>query len=471
MSLKDIYNYASEAWDYHNGESYNLDSWSEFNNEKSFEQGVESASEHPVIYIDPDLLPVKEIKAALYNNLDYLKALGIAAENNDKLRDQIEAQKPGAMDALLKRFDGYGEPLLEEATTADIILGFAGKSPAAISDIMIDGEKHCIVYKPSDGWDSKEDIISAMLDRDEIAKSVAENSSVDGESLNYAIGRHEGIHCNKENDPTGTVEVLEEETRADRLGVLTGVDSDTATLMKDMRHLGANGFGAGHSTGILLMSGDEATTAHVGAAGIYKTMMDTAALNDFAETEDLQANQLLRDDPDAYFAGVHEEIGGYKQQMAEFYEAGPKDFFAKGVIIKGEAVIDYMLNYEAAYRRQVLQEDVPEVEPTRILSEEDRKSYAREYKAYHEAPLEIEDEHTADPSDHPQPEPPIDYDPEIPPLSFSGDDATYAGDAGLLQDVAAAGLHVNPDLMTEPLSADERYSKPDSPQQQQTLSM
>tara|TARA_R110002126_G_C10490543_1_gene503778 strand:+ start:19839 stop:20675 length:837 start_codon:yes stop_codon:yes gene_type:complete len=189
---------------------------------------------------------------------------------------------------------------------------------------------------------------------------------------NRAVGNHEGEHCNTEGG-FYLGGAMDEEARADRSAIENLIQNDlndVAFAYKDWRHLGGGGY---HATGVLLGSQTLVTEHHAFAADNYKNVMklalNTHYLNVTSESPMRYGHEydaLLKENPNEYFSSVHKGLEEVKAETIKAYKDDP-DFVSTHEIILLQTTVNYINNYESAYRRRFLGEDTPETEPVEYI--------------------------------------------------------------------------------------------------------
>ena len=398
-------------------------------NERAFEKGVERTSDVPVVYIDPDKL---------------------TAEDPDKLVEQLvkqmERQMPGSSDLLLQYLK---ETEGEDSTMHDVITEIQDSGGPAGTGITVGDTKFGIMIKPPSNLDTKEELINSFLHNypPEIREAIIENMPGNDRDWNRIVGGHEGEHANSHVDSEDPVITLRGETRADAAAMeqetLNG-RPDMAAALRDLRHLSAGEDDPEHSTGILINSGDTPSAIHIYAAEEYKELIGEALYDNFDwdayEGEATSSNELLLESPEIFFqemqihihalkAGVlanavedeaderfdwdsyegdaydmedlftenpelyEQEVKIYAEKLLTMKENGEKpDLDDINYIVTAQTVIDYSKNFEAAYRRRALGQNVPEHQPTQIIPQEIEQDHYTELDIHlaEEARLEAE---------------------------------------------------------------------------------
>lgn len=360
-----------------------------------------------IIFVDPTVLEEKleEFGATgdILNSQPRLTAfldnlpLEQLEELGETLRNHMEGQVPGSMDAFR---DDLGE-LSDKNAAGRVLL----QGPAATyrpSDI--DGTEYSFVIMPQEYVDSKPDIVNTALgqvdeltpeDR-EMVQNAAEGNyilfneeeveeiidNMPGSNREWIrfIGYHEGEHIEQDVDPT-TLGSFGAEAEADAgagLEASADGDSDIALAWKDMRAL--NGVDAGHAISPLLDSGDQTTTLHMqGAANYQGAMLGIVEENydfDAHEGDATSARELLRENPEAFFSTLNESVESANAGLVSAYNEDPTSYEATGLVVGAQIYTDYMNDFEDAYRRRILDQDVPErTTSTQLIPQEAENQY------------------------------------------------------------------------------------------------
>ncbi len=372
-----------------------------------------------IIFVDPTVLEEKleEFGATgdilnsqprlteFLDNLSYEQT----EELGEVLRDHMEGQVPGSMDTFKSDLGEYSD----RSTAERVLL----QGPAATyqpSDI--DGTEYSFVILPQEYVDSKPDIVNTALGQvDELTpedratvESAAEGNfilfnaeeveeiidNMPGSNREWIrfIGYHEGEHIEQDVDPT-TLGSFGAEAEADSgAGLEAGADGDADITLawKDMRAL--NGVDAGHAISPLLDSGDQTTTLHLEAAQNYQaTMLGIVEANyDFEahEGDATTARELLREDPEAFFSTLNTEVETTNAQLVAALNEDPESYEARGMVVGAQIYTDYMNDFEDAYRRRVLDQDIPErTTSTQLIPQQIEDEYYNDLEVENEIDL------------------------------------------------------------------------------------
>jgi len=365
-----------------------------------YERAVqETAFDADILFVDPTVLEKKlkdfgadaktlassaEVKAFLSTLTDEQKA-----ELGETYQQHLEDQLPGTAQAMLENFsdiDNYTD-LATDALT---------RGPAAISNVEINGNQYGIVYKPNEAFDTKNDIVNTFLSGNTHSESSESQTAIDlspeeienivdnmpGSNREWVstIGYHEGNHIftrSFEVQPNigNPASTLASEASADRAAYYQATyrnDSDVALAFRDLRALSGND--PSHATGPLMDSGDPASYLHLRAASDYQGIMLGAVDNkydfDAHEGSATNAQELLREDPDAFFETLNGHMEEIRGNVLDEYNQNPQEYETTMVVV-GQIYTDYMNDFEDAYRRRVLGEDVPErMTSTQLIPQE-----------------------------------------------------------------------------------------------------
>lgn len=282
----------------------------------AYEEGVEQASDIPVIYIDP-----KEFTGDMQKDIEIL-------------REQLKKQAPG---------------FLANSTDAELA-GWVWISRTAgpfAAQIPYNNGTYCLVNKPPFFMDEKDEIAALISGVDKDLLGYIPGTDI---LWNRAVGIHEGTHCSQPyEDPEDSyniffpdwVQILTDEARADR-AALDDLESnglyEMAQAYIDYRALAASQ-DPGHATSALVDDKGEitATDKHLETA---ITLMDTMStgVSIVLGMELTEARELLGKNPEKFITTIDELL-----------EAGVYD---NTPILK-----EYIEDYAGAYRRQILDPD------------------------------------------------------------------------------------------------------------------
>lgn len=344
----------------------------------AYKQGVAEASRVPVIFVNPD--DIREIDFRFSQRPPYHRNPGYHLER------QLERQVPGATDGVLSRMNEGVIRDSDRVSLTRLARELRESGPAALSRVTINGQEYGLVVMPNRGFDTKEEMTREFfphLDR-QTREAIVRNTP--GTDLQWMriIGNHEGEHLNDPHDQKTSLETLVEEVRADRSAHQRAIergDGDVALALRDFRALRAF-YDPQHASSPLLRSNDAVNPMHFDAADNSLTRMNTAVAASFdwstyagkAKTPD----ELLKENPEAYFTAAQQSIEAYRNRVMAAYEADPTSLDAQRDVIQAQIQIDYANDFEDAYRRRVLGQPVPERVPTQLITQEQEDAYFKE---------------------------------------------------------------------------------------------
>lgn len=385
-------------------------------NEVAFEDAVEKVAEVPVTFIDPDLF-IDALKSVGidYSSLDTVDAVkeafgNLSSEERTSLNEAmakalekyLENELPGSTKALL---DNLSKKAGEEIDTEDLAtLVFAG-GPRAFDGVIVDGEKHGLVVLPAEFMDTKNKVVGAFLHGeydDDVLESIKKNMPGSNAEWGKVIGYHEGEHLDGFDQYANKVAGLEGEVQADRRAIaelIADGDADVALAFKDLRALSNNNKDTIHATGALLNSGDQVSTLHLQVAEIYKEAIFSEVEDSFDwesyEGEATDAEELLKEDPDAFFKVVNNSLAELKVEAMADYDKDPTSYEARGGVVGAQIFTDYIKDFEGAYRRRALgQSDFPDNEPTQLIPQSVEDEFYADLK--HENAIQAAEEEHSD---------------------------------------------------------------------------
>ena len=368
--------------------------------DKAYKIGVLEAADHPVIFIDPNKVLKKTVSCdeecsdPQYCDSDIVRAR--------TFEGQMERQVPESTKALLDKMEKeIGErPSLEKIAER---MSDTDLAPAAINQrIVVDGQEYGVAITPPNDLNSKKEIvyeITKHLDND-IRREIYENTPGTNKDWMRFFGNHEGTHLEEDHSFSMTnLEILIEERRADQGAYdLTRErgQGDIVLAFKDLRSLAAHK-DITHATTPLIDSNDQVTGITYNAASFFReqTIVDMRGNFDFSSH---QANggkatnpgELLKEDPEAYFAVAQKALDDLKNKVMEDYNADPTLLNNQRAVIAAQLTIDYQENFEDAYRRRALGQDIPERSgSTQLISQEAEDAYVANIDL-HEKMIDIE---------------------------------------------------------------------------------
>lgn len=347
----------------------------ELSAEEAYKQGVVEASRVPVIFADPD--NIREIDLRFSQRPPFHRNPGYSLEQ------QLNRQVPGAAAAVLSRAN---EGSTERYSMNQVARVIKEAGPAALSRVMIDGQEYGLVIMPNRRFDSKADMVNDMfdhLDRDTRRAILRNTPGTDAQWMRF-IGNHEGEHLNDHTPRTNVTQTLAEEVRADRSAralALARGEGDIALAWRDIRALRAFG-DPEHATGPLLASEDRVEWQHYHSADFSLALMNQAVQDNFdwanyagkARTP----QDLLKENPEAYFGIVRQEVQDIEATAMAGYNADPNSLPAQRAVIDAQIRIDYFRDFEDAWRRRVMGQDIPERAPTQLITQEQEDAYFKE---------------------------------------------------------------------------------------------
>ncbi len=354
--------------------------------DEAYEMGTREAADHPVIFIDPDKFPITAHghnsgdRDSPEKDIDSLRA--------DALRRQLEKQAPGSTEALL---DWLEKRNGERPTLEDVAKELRGQGPMALSErLVIDGKEYGIAVNPPSAMNSKSEIVDAFTDHLDLgwSRQRAIQDNIPGTTNDWMrlLGNHEGTHL-EVNQPNGLTNLgtLIEERRADQgahdMARERG-QGDISLAMKDLRSLAAHR-DPGHATTPVVDQDDQVTELTFETARDYRSEIhdgikhnfDFATYNSEGGGKATTPEELLKENPEAYFAAAQEVINGRRDDAVENYNDDLELFDNQREIVEAQLLIDYHKNFEDAFRRRVLGENIPERQPTQLISQEAEDSY------------------------------------------------------------------------------------------------
>jgi len=341
--------------------------------EDAYKLGVKEVyTDHPTVFIDPDKIrnrapgpPGKSFRSR-----------GNAAAQS--LERQMERQSEGSTAALKAKFEEDGDSV----SVIEIARALKKQDPAALSDLDVHGHEHGIAIVPRYSVDSKRELTNLFtghFDRS-VRRDVYDNMPGTSQDWMRLVGNHEGAHLTKDLPTETNLQTMIEEVRADRIAIQMAKDrgqDDIALAFKDLRAL-AGGVDPTHSSAPLTNSNDPVTDMHLETAWSFRWKTDEVVDDNFnwdtyggsAETPE----ELLKENPRAYFSTAQKTLDELEAKVVSNYEADPSLDNQKAVF-EAQLMIGYQKNFEDAYRRRVLGEDVPERAPIQLFSQEAEDGY------------------------------------------------------------------------------------------------
>ena len=352
--------------------------------ERAYTDGIEEVSDRDdIFFVDPDKLTSEDPEQLL-----------------KQLLKQVEGQLPGEF----AEYDVDIKDIMTDGESAEAFILFAhdmkDSGPAAATGVGI-------AIMPSSEYETKEAFLRSTLEdiyEEDTVQNIIDNMPGNDKDWNRIVGNHEGTHIAEDNDYDTPLEKLTEETRADvgaEAAALDRGDDDIAFAFRDLRHLRAD-MDISHATGVPLISGDPVSQLHVDVAETFKDTMSNI-VDTFFDWEKYEGKAttpeaLLEENPEAYFdaidKGVNEATSQIENAIATYDQ--PLTFEETTDIVRSQIEVDYIKNYEGAYRRRVMDQDVPEHKPTQFISQEAENAFyvefAEENKEPDPTPAELEQE-------------------------------------------------------------------------------
>jgi hypothetical protein len=303
------------------------------------------------------------------------------------LNQQMESQVPGSTDAIVKKFE---ESEGIDISRRDTALTMKNHGPAALDNLKVNGSENGVAIIPSHEMDSKEEVILEFLQgeysEDEPVYSEAEKEAIianmpgtDNDWMRF-IGNHEGAHLFTDEKVYSNFQTMAEEIAADRIAMQITKDrgqDDIALAAKDLRSLAAWG-DPKHSSAPLSNNNDEITTSHYIVAQDFRGEVDDFVDDNFDwdsyEGDAKNPHQLLKENPDAYFETAEKLTDDLASTAIEDYNKDPSLDNQKAVY-DAQIMIWYHKNFEDAYKRRVMGEDIPERAPIQLFSQEQEEAY------------------------------------------------------------------------------------------------
>ncbi len=343
--------------------------------EDAYRLGVtEVNKDDPTIFIDPDKIRIRPPGPPG-------KRIGSPdSAAGQSLERQIERQANGGTRAL---HDTYYEDEDEPKSVGQMARSLKNYGPAAMADLNVNGRDHGMAIIPDHSFDSKKEIVFEFTDHFDRStrKEILENMPGTNHDWMRLIGNHEGAHAAGQEHGDSYLDTLIEETRADRITrdkLLERGQDDLALAFKDLRAL-AGRVDPTHSSAPLTNSTDPVTDIHLETAWEFRENADEAVDDNFdwdsyqGDAEDAQ--ELLKENPEAYFATAQEQLDVYEAEIMAQYQESPENLDHQRAVIEAQIIIGYHKNFEDAYRRRVMGEDLPERAPIQIITQEQEDAY------------------------------------------------------------------------------------------------
>lgn len=336
--------------------------------ELAFVTAAMESADDTVLFIDPDKLD------------------GATPEERlEQFQDQFNSLKPGAYDAFRQALSDKGSILKDSFFSEKASYGL----PYAVPNIPIDDEDFCIIVKPSREFDTADEIGELYFPHydEDIKNNIINNLALNNDAWNKYAGHHEGEHCNT-TVPQTNHDTLTEESRADRNAWSQYDNTNTISALKDMRRLSPHiaydiKTGATHATAPWNDDNFIATPLHIKAAEIYRDMSNSEINNNFNwerySGEAQKAEELLKENPELYFSAMHKAFDETEQEINDALSQNFVSYDDLKKSILAEYSLHYMREFEDAYRRRALGQDIPERDHTKhYVSDHQKAIYAAE---------------------------------------------------------------------------------------------
>lgn len=342
---------------------------------QAYRDGVREVSNHPVIFID--LNQLKNFRVGPPHHSVHIPTPGYA------LTRQLERQVEGATEGVIQRIKESSKDG-EEYTASRIAREIRNNGPAALPDVKIGGKTYGLALEPSSKYDSKKDLVDAFtepLDR-QTRRAIRENMpGTDSQWMRFA-GNHEGAHLNVRDDNKDQLRTLVEEVRADRIAsekAHSRGEGHIALAFKDLRALTAHLDPTHASSTLMHNHADTARDLHVRHALNNDYAITNAVKHNFDwstyEGKATNPEELLKENPEGYFNAMHKGLASQSVAVMGAYHNDPDNTKRVEAVIEHQIKTDYMRDFEDAWRRRVLGQDVPERAPTQLITQEQEDGY------------------------------------------------------------------------------------------------
>ena len=368
--------------------------------EIAYKEGVEQTSSVINTYVDPDDFEDALASVGIdYDSLSHTNSfednhMHLSFDEAERLRQSmgevleasLEKQQPGLTQALLDKYEAIQGTKTDTGSLAYAIMS---KGPLAIDNIPLNGKIYGIAALPSESIDSKNETIDFFLHGSDLDNSAREeiknNMSGSNEDWAKIIGLHEGQHLDAKDTGDGSVSTLKSEAEADRRIISEirssinetsntytdsfeeepdRIDPEMLLALKDLRALSDSTHDPEHATGVLLDSGDPASVLHIEVAKIYKQSIydEVDQRFDFAtyKGEAKDATSLLKENPELFFTVINDGLDKLREDSINNYNKNPSSYEIRGSTVGAQILTDSINDFEDAYRRRVLDQDVPE---------------------------------------------------------------------------------------------------------------
>lgn len=334
------------------------------------------------IGIDYDSLTDQESFKNKIEELSEEQKISFKNTINKTLENNVEQQLPGSYKEMVDTWVSLNKPI--ENLAHVLLTG----GPVTIDNIDINGSKNGLAVLPTPFYDTKEKIITNLLNGqfdNETTKTIIENSPGSDEDWIKMAGYHEGGHLDGKNALTR----LSDEAKSDSVAMhemtTKDLNPEVALAFKDIRSLIDNSEYNDYATSALLTSDhaesrDNASILHRAIGPNYKEEMLFRINRDFDFKAYKQAggnravndsDELLKEDPEIFFKAVDDNLKIEQANAIALYDANPTSYEAREAIISAQINADYSHSYEGAYSRKILGLlDFPEATPTQLIPQD-----------------------------------------------------------------------------------------------------
>lgn len=289
----------------------------------------------------------------------------LPAEAADKfINAKIEQTKEYIIDYGGEYADLLLDGLEDQGYNLYNILMHPRSEKALSSDQKAGGTEFCAVEHGSleNQIDEMADTISKITGAD--ASKIRENFTADPAEHAKRLGAHEAQHCDGNAG-------LDGESQADQESY-ENITPDASLEYRDFRALTAM-YDAGHASNPIVMGNQpsggtliefQVGALHSGVSRVFDSLVeDYMGVDNKTHSSDWDINK--------YSAAVDE----MKADLINSTNAMPDGSEKTEALIVAEATINYAEDYEDAYRRRVLGENVPERTPVELVSMENKEAF------------------------------------------------------------------------------------------------
>ena len=334
-----------------------------------------------------------ELGTNTYNymlNLSPDERKAFLGELHESLCKAIDKEAPGASEKLLTKPEDSVLPW------DDQLLGYLSTiagGPQAADNIDVEGTKYSIAFVPQRFGDEVDEYVYGALKfnnyPDDVIEKVINNAGVTNMEIMEWIGNHEGAHLNGQSlNGNAAHDTLREEVRADSISesqALSEGKEHVAQFFLDFRAL--TYIDTPHATAVPLMTDDPVSYVHSQVESeFYFTMMNNVKANfdfDKYQGQAKNANDLLHENPDAFFEALDKSLAERVEYTADAYKQNPDDYNTLKSTLATQIYVDRANAFKTAYKRLVMGEkDTPDAQPTQILSDKSER------QIYHELDLD-----------------------------------------------------------------------------------